>query len=231
MIGFIGAMNIEVDGLAAAIEGRETVRAGGLSFHKGRIGECDVVVAMCGVGKVNAAACAATMIAMFHPDEIVDIGVAGGLLKKDGMATGDIVVSTGVVQHDMDVSPLGYAPGLTPGDKSAVTAADERMGDRLADSAARCGTGKVFRGVIASGDQFVSSRERSREIAEVFGAAATEMEGAAVGHVCAEFDVPFCVMRTISDCADEEATVSYPEFCKAAAKDAIAIAKDYLAGA
>ena len=115
MIGFIGAMDIEVDGLAAAMEGRETVRAGGLSFHKGRIGECDVVVAMCGVGKVNAAACAATMIAMFHPDEIVDIGVAGGLLKKDGMATGDIVVSTGVVQHDMDVSPLGYAHGRQAG--------------------------------------------------------------------------------------------------------------------
>ncbi len=228
MIGFIGAMDIEVDGLVALIENGRTESMGGLVFHRGTILGRDVVVSMCGVGIVNAAACTAAMIALYKPSEIIDIGVAGGLLKSQGMKRGDIVVSTGVVQHDMDVTPLGYAPGVVPDEEGPVRKSDEALTHRLYESAKRCSGGNVFLGVIASGNQFIGSSDRSAKIADTFGAAATEMEGAAVGYVCDKLGVPFCIMRSISDCADDDASVSYPEFCNAAAKEAIAIAKDYI---
>lgn len=185
------------------------------------VGETDgvkVAAMRCGIGKVNAAIGLQAMIDTFHPDVVVNIGSAGGV--DEGLAVYDIVVAERTVQHDMDVTGLGYAPGVVPGNDSPFCEADPA----LHDMAVRAGTEEglpVHSGTIASGDVFVSDPALKQQIVERFGAMCAEMEGAAVAQCCVRNNVPWAVIRAVSDNGDDAAAVSYTDFSAQASIQAV----------
>lgn len=219
MIGIIGAMNIEIDGLKEEMKNLQTKVIAGIHFCSGEINNTPCVVAVCGPGKVNAAVCAQIMALEYKPEAIINTGVAGGA-RKD-VKINDVVISTAVVQHDMDLSPLGDPIGKLPELNIIEIPADEKLATALAQEAEKVYTGTVYTGVIATGDQFVSNKDKIHEISNRFNALACEMEGGSIGHVCYMNKVPFVVLRAISDNADDDACVDYPQFAKEAAAHSI----------
>ena len=222
-IGIIAAMDLELHGLQSAMCNPVEEVISGITFVRGTIYGQNVVAAVSGVGKVFAAMCAQTMILRYAPDAVVNIGVAGTLTKDLDVL--DIVVATAVCQHDMDTSALGDPAGQISGINLVQIPTDERLSNELEQSVLRCGC-KCVRGVIASGDQFVSRQEQKHRIAADFDAVAVEMEGASIGQVCFVNKVPFAVVRTISD--GEGADMDYAVFAASAARNSIQVIGEYL---
>ncbi len=225
MIGIIAAMDVEMESLRSYMENPETEIISGVRFVRGTLEGQQVVTAVCGIGKVFAALCAQTMILRYHPDAIINTGVAGTLTDK--LSIGSIAVSSAVVQHDMDTSAIGDPVGLISGINRIELPADAALAARLS-ACAKAMAVKTVTGVIASGDQFVASSERKAYITEHFGAIACEMEGAAIGHVCFVNQVPFCVLRAISDSADGSSHVDYPTFVQMAADQSVRLMRNFL---
>ena len=225
MIGIIAAMNVEMDGLRAHMENPVSETVSGVEFVRGTVEGREVVTAVCGIGKVFAALCAQTMILHYQPRCIINTGVAGTL--TDALTIGSIAVSSAVVQHDMDTSPLGDPIGLISGINKVELPADRLLSGQLSACAKVMGI-KTATGVIASGDQFVASAERKAFIVEHFKAIACEMEGAAVGQVCYVNKVPFCVLRAISDSADGSSHMDYPTFVQMAAEQSVALLRRFI---
>ena len=227
MIGIIAAMNVEMESLRSHIENPVTETVGGVTYVSGRLEGQEVVTAVCGVGKVFAALCAQAMILRYRPECIINTGVAGTL--TDRLSVGDIAVSTGVVQHDMDTSPIGDPLGLISGISKVVLPADEALAKKLTACASALGI-KTLPGIVASGDQFVASAARKAFIVGQFDAIACEMEGAAVGQACYVNGVPFCVLRAISDSADGSSHMDYPAFTRLAAEQSVRLLLAFLRG-
>lgn len=225
MIGIIAAMDVEMKSLRSYMENTETEVISGIRFVRGTLEGKDVVTAVCGIGKVFAALCAQTMILHYQPRCIINTGVAGTL--TDALTIGSIAVSSAVVQHDMDTSPLGDPVGLISGINKVELSADRLLTGQLSACAKVMGI-KTATGVIASGDQFVASAERKAFIVEHFKAIACEMEGAAVGQVCYVNKVPFCVLRAISDSADGSSHMDYPTFVQMAAEQSVALLRRFM---
>ncbi len=219
-IGIIGAMQPEVEGLIASMKEAVCENVSGIDFYLGEIEGKRVVLAKCGVGKVFAALCAEAMIIKYSPSLIVNTGV-GGALTPD-LSTGDIIIANDLCQHDMDTSPIGDPVGLISGINKIYLEADRRASEILLDSAkelhlhARCGR-------IATGDSFIASKEQKEKITSAFDADVCEMEGCAIAHVAFVNNIPFAVIRAISDSADGEATMDYPTFLPIAAKNSQAL--------
>ena len=214
-IGVIGAMDSELAALIAALTqpARETVQ--GLVFHTGRLGAREVVLVRCGIGKVSAARCTQVLIDRFAPGAVINTGIAGGLAS--GLAVGDIVVADGLVQHDFDAAPIGFVRGcVCMGDPGAPTvfAPDAALSTLLARTAGNAiGAQRVHRGLVATGDQFISGAAAKAAIRRAFPAAmAAEMEGGAVAQAASMSGVPFAVVRAISDLADGTAAASFEQF-------------------
>ena len=174
----------------------------------------EIVLAVCGIGKVFAAVCAEAMILRYAPACILNSGVAGTLTTK--LSIGDIAIADRLVQHDMDTTPLGDPPGMISGLDTVYFEADPRIRRILVAAADETGA-KSCRGTIASGDQFLSDPEKKAWIRHAFGAMACEMEGAAVAQAAYINKVPFGVLRAISDSADGKAQMEYPKFAAMAA--------------
>lgn len=225
MIGIIAAMDVEMKSLRSYMENTETEVISGIRFVRGTLEGKDVVTAVCGIGKVFAALCAQTMILHYQPKAIINTGVAGTL--TDALTIGSVAVSSAVVQHDMDTSPLGDPVGLISGINKVELPADRLLTGQLSACAKVMGI-KTATGVIASGDQFVASAERKAFIVEHFKAIACEMEGAAVGQVCYVNKVPFCVLRAISDSADGSSHMDYPTFVQMAAEQSVALLRRFM---
>ena len=215
LTGIIGAMVVETNAIKALIENKTVDSFSGIEFVSGKLYGKDVVVAQCGIGKVFAGICAEAMILKYAPDRIINVGVAGTLSEKVGLL--DTAVSTAVVQHDMDTSPLGDPVGLISGINIIKIPASEKLADEIYSAAANIGL-NCAKGVIASGDQFIADKKKKDFIRDTFGAIACEMEGAAIGQVCYINGVDFAVIRCISDNADSEAgEMDYPTLCEKAA--------------
>ncbi len=217
-IAVIAAMQAEAELIKKHLTDRREGKVGSVTFSTGKIGRHDVVLAVCGVGKVWAAICTEAVIIRFMPDLIINTGVAGTL--TDRLSIGDIAVSTAVCHHDFDTVVFGDAPGVVnniPGAEGPFIPADRKTADRIAELAREEGR-RVVLGTIASGDQFISDKAKKEWIVSTFGAIACEMEGASIGHVCAANRVPFCVIRAISDSADGEAPDDFPEFVRSSAE-------------
>ncbi len=214
MIGIIGAMQAEVAALQQQMEQVTVTTISGVAFYHGFLQGKEVVVAQCGIGKVFAAICAQTMILTYHPDCVINTGVAGGLTAD--LHVGDVTVATTLVQHDMDTSPLGDPVGLISGINLVHFPADETVSQNLAKAAAAVGCA-VKRGTIVSGDQFISAPEHKAKLQKDFDAVACEMEGASIAHVCYVNQTPFAVLRAISDSAGGDGAMEYTEFMKLAA--------------
>ncbi|MBM6775034.1 5'-methylthioadenosine/adenosylhomocysteine nucleosidase [Olsenella profusa] len=217
-IGIIGAMDVEVELLREQLADAQVTHASGMEFCSGRLGEKDVVVVKCGVGKVNAAVCAQALADRFGVTHLINTGIAGSL-DAARLDIGDLVVATDCVQHDFEVEALGYVPGLIPGRETVEFVADEHMREAaLAAAAAEAPEVKALPGRVASGDQFVCHESTRRRIVEGFGALCCEMEGAAIAQVAVLNDVPFAIVRAISDKPGTEGQAGdYATFERAAA--------------
>lgn len=224
-IGIICALEYEAKLLIAKLENAKQKSVSNITFTQGNIAKNEVVVAICGVGKVFAAICAQTMILEFKPDIVINSGVAGGIAKN--LKCGDIAVATSVVQHDMDTSPLGDPLGLISGINVINFECDKLCSKGIAECAKLAGA-NVLQGVIASGDKFVASHAQKEFIEKNFNAVACDMEAGAIGHTCFVSNVPFCVIRAISDSADGSAHLDYPTFSKIAADNAAKILESYI---
>ncbi len=220
MIGIIGAMEVEVASLKERMENKEICTVSGIEFVKGTLCGAEAVVAKCGVGKVFAALCTQTMILKYAPDCIINTGVAGSLSENLGVC--DVAVASAVVQHDMDTSPIGDPIGLISGINVVEIPSDKAVSHKLISIVEELGVNCVS-GIVASGDQFIASKEKKEFITESFGAVACEMEGAAIGHVCFVNGVPFAVLRAISDNADGSSHLDFPTFAAKSAELSISI--------
>lgn len=218
MIGIIGAMPIETDGIKARMKDTKIDSLAGLEFCHGMLEGVECVVAHCNPGKVNAALCTQLMI-LYKPALVINSGVAGGIGAD--VHIGDLTIASAVVQHDMDTSPLGDPKGLISGLNIIEIPANEKAASCIGQKAQGIYDGKVHTGVIATGDQFISDPARLHQLQADFSAIACEMEGGAVGHVCYSNNVPFVVLRAISDNADDDATMDYPRFAAMAADKGI----------
>lgn len=215
-LGIIGAMELEVEELKGRMTVTNTTSAASMQFFEGTLNGISVVIVRCGIGKVNAGICVQLLADRFGVTHIINTGVAGSL--KNEINIGDIVISTDAVQHDMDVTSLGYERGQIPGISVKAFPADEAL-STLAHEACRKVNPAigVFSGRVLSGDQFISSTETKDFLIDTYAGSCTEMEGAAIAQVCFLNDLPFVIIRAISDKADDSAHMDYPTFEREAA--------------
>ncbi len=218
MVGIIGAMHIEVETIKSLMENKTAEKISGVEYVKGTLHGKEIVIAVCGIGKVAAAMCTQTMILKYSPECIINTGVGGSL--STALAIGDIAVAESLVQHDMDTSPLGDPIGLISGINIVNIPADKEVANLLSEGIESLENVKGLSGVIASGDQFIASEEKKKFITENFGAIVCEMEGASIAQVCYTNGVPFGVVRAVSDCADGSSHMDYGEFLPIAAANA-----------
>ncbi|MCD8214671.1 MAG: 5'-methylthioadenosine/adenosylhomocysteine nucleosidase [Clostridiales bacterium] len=215
-IGIIGAMDLEIQKIKGLLNVITTKNAAGMDFTLGMLEGRSIVIAMCGVGKVNAAVCTQIMIDLFAVDCIINVGVAGGL--SPGLEMGDIVISSDAMQHDMNVEGLGYARGVIPDMETSLFKAAPELIETAEDALISCGLKGVI-GRVAAGDVFVCDKSLKDYIINSFDAACCEMEGGAIAQTCYLNKVPFVIIRAISDSADDSGSMDYPAFKRMAAEN------------
>ncbi len=226
--GIIGALEEEVASLSEAAANTKTTSIAGMTFYEGTLDGRQAIIVKCGIGKVNAGICAQLLITVFHADRIINTGVAGSL--NAAIEIGDIVISTDAVQHDFDLTPLGYAPGELDGARTPSLPADAEMRRNAVHAVRQCvPEAHVFEGRVCTGDQFISSSARKEVLAAAFGGLCCEMEGGAIAQVCLQNGIPFVIIRAISDKADGSAEMAYSEFTRAAAIRCAAIVRAMIA--
>ena len=211
--GIIGALSCEIDLIIEEMMINDIREVAGIKFYSGTIKEMKVVVACSGVGKVNAAVCTQILINIFKVKYIINTGVAGAI--SENLDIGDMVVSRDVTYHDVQVLQMINIFPFTQffqADDLLVKIAQKvcEKNPQIID--------KYFIGRIASGEAFIDDSEQKRRIKEELDADCVEMEGAAIGHVAYINNIPFIVIRSISDKANEEATINFEEFAINAAK-------------
>ena len=227
-IGIIGGMEVEVAILKEKMEDVRIIKKASMDFYEGILAGKKVVVVRSGIGKVNAGICAQILADVFSVDAIINTGIAGSLNKNINI--GDIVLSTDVVQHDMDATGFGYRKGQIPQMPVFFFNADDNLRRLAAEVCKEVNPDiQVFEGRIASGDQFVCDQDVKNRIVSEFSAYATEMEGAAIGQAAYLNEIPFLVVRAISDKADGSAQMDYSEFEKAAVDHSVRLTLNMLA--
>ena len=220
-IGILGAMEIEVEALRKAMVVLEERCVYNTSFWRGTLDGCEVVLTCCGVGKVNAALCAAILIREFFVDAIINTGVAGSVDQR--LNTLDVVLSTDVVYHDIDPfmnTNYPYNEKFIANSKlfSCAQAACSGIKDGF----------NFYSGRIATGDVFVSEEATKKSILERFNPLCVEMEGAAIAHACHMNNIPFLIIRTMSDNANSKAVISFEQFKILAAQQSAIILRSML---
>ena len=214
-LGIIGAMQVEVEILLGAMENKKSLEKAGSVFYEGTLNGLDVVVVQCGVGKVNAAMCTQILCDLFNVTHLVNTGIAGSLCAD--LDIGDLVVSTDAMYHDVDAVHFGYPMGKVPGMDTTEFPADKTMMDYAFAAAEAVNPGHTRKGRVASGDQFVAEKPLKEKIIAVTGGLCTEMEGAAIAQTAYRNQLPFVILRAISDKADDSAEMDYPTFERIAA--------------
>lgn len=223
-IGIIGAMDLEVDALKAEMTIVSSLKRASMEFLEGTLNNTKVVIVKSGIGKINAALCAQILIDEFNVTHIINTGIAGSLNAE--LDIGDILVSEDAVHHDMDVTIFGYKLGEIPQMGIREFPADEKMIDVAMTTCMEVNPDiKVRRGRVASGDQFISSKEKKQFIIDNFAGDCAEMEGASIAQAAYLNNIPFVIIRAISDKADDSAQMDYPTFERAAAKHSASLVK------
>ena len=195
---------------------KNIVEKASMKFYEGTLRGKDVVIVQCGIGKVNAGICVQILADLFQVDAVINTGVAGSLRAEINI--GDIVVSTDACEHDMDVTALGYKQGIIPQMKESFFKADRQLVEAAIEVCREVNPDiNVYEGRVLSGDQFISGEEIKNKLIDLFDGSCTEMEGAAIAHAAFLNEIPYVVIRAISDKADGSAHMDYPEFERAAA--------------
>lgn len=211
MLGIIGAMDEEVAKIKEQMEDVSVETKASMDFYQGKLNGRPVVVVRSGIGKVNAAMCAQILADRYQVDAIINTGIAGSL--NADIDIGDIVLSTDTIEHDMDAVSFGYPLGQIPRMDTLSFTADEKLRTLARKVCEQVNPDvKVFEGRIVSGDQFISDKDKKKWLVDNFSGFCTEMEGAAIAHAAYLNQIPFLIIRAISDKADDSATVDYPTF-------------------
>ena len=224
-IGIIGAMEEEIISIKEKMDIISAKNIVGVDFYMGKMNGTSIILVRSGIGKVNAAICVQALVDLYAVDYVINVGVAGALSKD--LDIGDIVVSTDLVQHDMDTSAFGDPLGTIPRMAESFFPADPEL-QKIALTAGETIGAKMVTGRIASGDCFVSDNARKQKIQSLFKAQCVEMEGAAIAHACYLNKIPFVVIRAISDRADDAANTSFEKFVVQAAKNSSAIVEQMI---
>ena len=227
MLGIIGAMEVEVNQIKAELDNIEIINKAGMEFNKGKLHGKDVVIVRSGVGKVNAGICTQILCDIFDVDAIINTGIAGSL--NDNINIGDIVLSKDALQHDMDAVAFGYDIGVIPQMKESTFKADEKLialAEKACDTV--CNDIHYFVGRVVSGDQFISAKEKKDWLIDNFDGYCTEMEGAAIAQAAYLNNIPFLIVRSISDKADDSAHMDYPEFEAMAVKNSVKLINEII---
>lgn len=211
MLGIIGAMDEEVAKLKEQMTDVVVTTKASMDFYRGKLSGKDVVVVRSGIGKVNAAICTQILVDDFRVSAVINTGIAGSLRAEINI--GDIVLSTDALEHDMEATAFGYPVGQIPRMDTLAFEADKNLIALAEKCCAKVNPDiKTFVGRVVSGDQFISSKEKKEWLIENFEGYCTEMEGAAIAHCAYLNNVPFLVIRAISDKADDSAQMDYPAF-------------------
>lgn len=212
-IGIIAALDCEMTEFCYKFSAVESKCFG---IYEGKCEEHDVFICLAGVGKVNAAANTQRLIDIFGVDYVINSGVAGCVTRKLGVC--DIAVSSELTYHDFN--PIDVLDKYAPG--TSVFKADSRLVELAIEACNNISDSgfKYGKGMIVTGDQFVEDSNVVNRLRNDYNALCTEMEGAAVAHVCVLNKVPFVVIRAMSDNADESADMSFNEMAAIAAKRA-----------
>ena len=224
-IGIIGAMTVEVETLKQQLLDLKLTKLAGMEFYEGILEDLPCVVVQCGVGKVNAAMCTQILCACFAVTHIINTGVAGSLCAE--LDIGDFVISKEAIYHDFDCHVINpnYTVGQVPGMAVRAFPADAELMRLAIYAANQVHQDHARTGTVASGDQFVCDKALKAKIISDTGALCTEMEGAAIAHTAWRNQVPFVVIRAISDKADDSAQMDYPTFETIAAKRCAQVTK------
>ncbi len=227
IIGIIGAMEEEVALLKEAMTVKETVEYASMTFCKGVLCSKNVVVVKSGIGKVNASVCAQVLVDKFQVEVLINTGIAGSL--DASIDIGDMVISTDLVEHDMDTSAFGDPVGQIPRMDTFSFPADAVLIEKAVEANEEANPDiKTFTGRIVSGDQFVSSPEVKDWLVSNFQARCTEMEGAAIAHTAYLNKVSCVIIRAISDKADNSASMDYPTFERKAIEHSVRLVQSLL---
>ncbi|WP_373767433.1 5'-methylthioadenosine/S-adenosylhomocysteine nucleosidase [Glaesserella sp.] len=219
-LGIIGAMEQEIQILLGYMGEPKLTEIAGCKIYEGKINNKDVALLQSGIGKTAAAIGTTLLLQLTKPDMIINTGSAGGLDTK--LNVGDIVISTEVRHHDVDVTAFGYEIGQLPANPPAFVA-DPYLIETAARKVQKAGLHAVS-GLVCSGDLFVNGREMIEKIRHNFPqVVAVEMEAASIAQVCHAFNIPFVVVRAISDVADKESHLSFEEFLPLAAEKSSAV--------
>lgn len=213
-IAILGAMREEIEPLLPKIENLQKHEYADNTFYTGKLCGKDVAMAYSKIGKVNAALTATLLIEKFGCEKLLFSGVAGGI--NETLKIGDLIFGEKLVQHDVDITAFGHPWGFIP-ESGDFVSSDEKLNSLAKQVANKMGV-KLIGGVIATGDQFIASEEKKEFIKKTYNADAIEMEGASVGYVCKCLNVPFFILRAISDTADMDAGFSFEEFLVSSAK-------------
>jgi len=218
MIGIIGAMHEEIIELKNMISNLQEEKILDITFFKGILEGKEIVLVEGGIGKVNSSVCTTLLIDRFKVDQLIFTGVAGG--TNPNIEVGDIVISNELIEHDFDCTAFGMKHGEIPRMDTSIFKADEKL-IKIAEKSALelFDKEKIYTGRIVSGDLFVAEPKKINWLRETFNSECTEMEGAAVAHVCHLFKTPFVIIRSISDKANDDAKTDFQEFVKLAAKN------------
>jgi adenosylhomocysteine/aminodeoxyfutalosine nucleosidase len=213
-IAILGAMEEEIEPLLQFFGEYTTVEYAQNRFYETKYKDLEIVIAYSKIGKVFATLTATILIEKFKCEKLLFSGVAGGV--NPTLKIGDLIIGTGLCQHDLDITEFGHPHGFVPGG-DVCTLADEEL-VKIAKQVAVDKNIDIKTGIIATGDQFVACNDKKCFIQETFEADALEMEGAAVAVTCSNLDIPFFVLRAISDTADMDAGFNFEEFLKSSAK-------------
>ena len=227
-IAILGAMVEEVEPFLSSDNSEfkkynEVVYAGN-TYHEAKYKDLDIVLAYSKIGKVFSALSASTMIEKFGCEMLLFTGVAGAI--SPDLKIGDLIVATKLCQHDLDITAFGHPFGYVPEGKVFVESSKELI-DIAKDVAKKRGI-NLKEGIIATGDQFIADQDKKEWIAKTFDADALEMEGASVAVVCDSLNIPFFILRAISDAADMGAAFDFDEFLKDSAKVSSSFVMDML---
>ena len=218
ILGIIGSMTVEVETLKQQMKNMQVVQRAGMEFCEGTLEDLPAVVVQCGVGKVNAALCVQILCDCFGVTHLVNTGVAGSLCAQ--LDIGDFVISQDAMYHDFTCHVLNpaYCVGQVPGMDVLAFPADRMLTEYALAAAEQIHPGHARTGRIASGDQFVAEKAHKDKIVMDTGALCTEMEGCAIAHAAWRNQIPFVIIRAISDKADDSAHMDYPTFERIAAE-------------
>jgi len=213
-IAIMGAMPEEIEPIVSKLDDVKQTIYGANTYYEGSYRGKDVVVAYSKIGKVFATLTATMLVEKFGCDRLLFSGVAGAI--SDELNIGDLIIADGLCQHDLDITAFGHPFGYVPeGEVCIATDVDLR---KVAKEVAVSKGLTLKEGVIATGDQFVANPDRKDWIGETFQADALEMEGASVAVVCSALEIPFFILRAISDSADMDASFNFEEFLESSAK-------------